>query len=73
MPRLNVVLDDETHRRAKAAASLGGQSLQDFVTEAVKAQLGADDDDGGASAEAVAALRDELQELRRQIERRRSR
>lgn len=72
MPRLNVVLDDETHRRAKAAASLGGQSLQDFVTEAVKARLGADDD-GAATAEAVAALRDDLEELRQQIERRRSR
>jgi len=37
--RTTVGLPDEMHRRAKAAASLAGISLQDYVTEAVEAKM----------------------------------
>lgn len=35
MPRLNVDLPDDLHRRAKAAAALAGLSLKDFVVAAI--------------------------------------
>lgn len=34
--RINIELPDDLHRRAKAAAALAGQTLKDFICEAVE-------------------------------------
>lgn len=43
MPRLNVNLPDELHRRAKAQAALRGVSLREYVEQAIAAAVEADE------------------------------
>ena len=43
MPRLNVNLPDELHRRAKAQAALRGVSLREYVEAAIAAAVEADE------------------------------
>lgn len=33
--RIHIQIDDDLHRQAKAQAALRGQSLKDFITEAI--------------------------------------
>jgi hypothetical protein len=37
--RIHYEIPDDIHRRAKAAAALRGQTLKDFVTEAIEAAV----------------------------------
>ncbi len=39
MPRINVELPDNLHRRVKAAAALAGMSLRDYVVAVLEGEL----------------------------------
>ncbi len=39
MGRLHVVIDDELHKRAKAAAAYTGRSLRDMVEQLIEAEV----------------------------------
>lgn len=46
MARINVDLDEELHRKVKAAAALGGVTLKNFVVATLEAAV---DDSSGAA------------------------
>jgi predicted HicB family RNase H-like nuclease len=41
--RLHIRIDDELHQRAKSRAALVGQTLQEYVEEALAEKVGADE------------------------------
>lgn len=43
MPRVNIELDDELHKKAKIAALMNSQTLIEFVHEALKEKIEEDD------------------------------
>jgi predicted HicB family RNase H-like nuclease len=45
MARIHYEIPDDLHRRAKAAAALKGQTLREFVTDALRAAVAHADED----------------------------
>jgi predicted HicB family RNase H-like nuclease len=43
MGRLHVVIPDTLHKRAKAAAAMSGETLKDYVIEAIEAAVQRDE------------------------------